>query len=166
MKEEKDIINIWVENKPGVLGKISSICRRRSFNIETITAGKTHIKDRTLITLEINGTRIDQVINQINKLVEVVKIEQVDLEEVNVRELLILRILSKGFNKSLSQYIRKKGNLNILEKNKKEIVLEITTSHMNADKIIAKIKNKNILELVRTGLTTVKRINPPKADKG
>ncbi len=157
MKQKKEIINIWVENRPGVLGKISSICRRRNFNIETITAGKTHIKDRTLITLVVRGTRMDQVINQINKLIEVVKIEQVDLRKVNVRELLILRILSKGFNKVLAQYIEKRGNLNILEKNKKEIVLEITTTHINVDKIISKIKNKNILELVRTGLTTVKK---------
>lgn len=159
MKQEKDIINIWVENKPGVLGKISSICRRRNFNIETITAGKTHVKDRTLITLVVVGTRIDQVVNQINKLVEVVKIEQVNLKEVNVRELLIIKILSKGFNKNLSQYIRNRGNLNILEKNKEEVVLEITASHIDADKIIGRIKNKNILELVRTGLTTVKKIN-------
>lgn len=159
MKHEKDIINIWVENRPGVLGKISSICRRRNFNIETITAGRTHIKDQTLITLVVIGAQIDQVINQIDKLIEVVKIEQVDLKKVNVRELLILRILNKKSNKALFEYIKKIGNLKILEKNKKETVLEITTTHVNADRIVSKIKDKDILELIRTGLTAVKKIN-------
>lgn len=159
MKEKKDIINIWVENRPGVLGKISSICRRRNFNIENITAGRTHIKNQTLITLVIVGAQIDQVINQINKLVEVVKIEQVDLEKVNTRELLILRILTKRSNKKLFEYIKKRGNLKILEKNKVETALEITANHINADKIVSKINNKDIKELIRTGLTSVKKIN-------
>jgi len=157
--QKYDIINIWVENKPGILGKISSICRRRNFNIENVTAGKTHIKNQTLITLVVRGAQIDQVINQIDKLIEVVKIEQVDLSRVNVRELLILRILNKKSNKKLFEYIRKKSNLKILEKNKEETVLEITTTHINADRIVSKIKNKDIKELIRTGLTAVKKIN-------
>jgi acetolactate synthase-1/3 small subunit len=159
MKNKRDIINIWVENRPGVLGKISSICRRRNFNIETITAGRTHIKDQTLITLVVVGAQINQVINQINKLIEVVKIEQVDLSQVNIRELLILRIVNKRSNKKLFEYIKKRGNLKILEENKAETVLEITTNHINADKIVLKIDNKDINELIRTGLTAVKKIN-------
>ncbi len=159
MKKEKDIINIWVENRPGVLGKISSICRRRRFNIDAITAGQTNMKDRTLITLVVSGSRVDQVINQINKLIEVVKIEQVDLGKVNIRELLILRIVAKRSNKELFEYIKKHGNLKILEKIKKETILEITTNHMEADRIVSKIKNKDVLELIRTGLTAVRKIN-------
>ena len=158
MKSKRDIINIWVENRPGVLGKISSICRRRNFNIETITAGRTHIKNQTLITLVVVGAQIDQVINQINKLIEVVRIEQVDLDRANVRELLILRIVNKRPNKKLFEYIKKRGNLKILEKNKLETVLEITANHVNADKIVSKINNEDIKELIRTGLTAVRRI--------
>ncbi|NQV00145.1 MAG: acetolactate synthase small subunit [Parcubacteria group bacterium] len=159
MKKKRDIINIWVENRPGVLGKISSICRRRNFNIETITAGRTHVADQTLITLVAVGAQIDQVINQINKLIEVVRIEQVNLKRVNVRELLILRIANRRSNKKLFEYIKKRGNLKILEKNKLETVLEITANHINADKIVSKIDNKDIKELIRTGLTAVKKIN-------
>lgn len=159
MKRKRDIINIWVENRPGVLGKISSICRRRNFNIETITAGRTHIKNQTLITLVVVGAQIDQVINQINKLIEVVKIEQVDLKLSDVRELLILRIVNRRSNKNLFEYIKKRGNLKILAKNKLETVLEITANHINADKIVSKINNKDIKELIRTGLTAVKKIN-------
>lgn len=154
----KDIINIWVQNKPGVLGKISSICRRRRFNIEAITAGQTHIKDLTLVTLVVKGSRVDQVINQINKLIEVVKIEKVDPDKVNTRELLLIRKKTRRNDRELLDYIEKNGYCKVLEKNKNETVLEVTTNHISANKIAAKVNSKDIRELVRTGLTTIKKI--------
>lgn len=80
----KYTLAVLVENRPGVLTHISGLISRRAFNIESITAGSTEVPDITRITLVVdaeNEDELEQVVNQLSKLVDVIKI--VDLTKVD-----------------------------------------------------------------------------------
>ena len=74
------VISVLVENKPGVLRLIANLFRRRNFNIESITVGATEQKDLARITITVNADEktLDQVVKQLAKLIDVVKVAELD----------------------------------------------------------------------------------------
>src|SRR3989339_1624729 len=92
------ILLITTENKPGVLNKIASLCRRRRYNVESITAGVSNEPNITHITLVLSGLRqdrIQQIVNQINKIVEIISVEPVDQKKVIDKELILAILANK-----------------------------------------------------------------------
>src|ERR1700726_4522073 len=90
----KHILSIMVENKPGVLSRISGLFARRGFNIDTLAVGPTDDESISRITLTLDGAvhPIDQVTKQLHKLVNVIKIRDLEPEETLARELALFKI--------------------------------------------------------------------------
>ena len=88
------IISSLVEHKPGVLYQVSNMFRRRGFNIETITVGDSEQAGLARMTITINGDErtVEQVVKQLNKLLDVVKVSILDPESTVTRELALIRI--------------------------------------------------------------------------
>ena len=98
MENEKvKVIAAIVENKPGVLHSISNMFRRRGFNIESITVGHTEKKGLARMTITFNGDdkTIEQVVKQMNKLIEVIKVNYLENETIVARELALIKIKIK-----------------------------------------------------------------------
>src|SRR6202012_4835252 len=94
----KHILSILVENKPGVLTRISGLFARRGFNIDTLAVGPTEDERVSRITLTLDGAvhPIDQVTKPLHKLVNVLKLREPEPSETLARELAILKIAADG----------------------------------------------------------------------
>src|SRR5437660_10093341 len=94
----KHILSILVENKPGVLTRIAGLFARRGFNIDTLAVGPTDDETVSRITLTLDGAihPIDQVTKQLHKLVNVLKIRDLEPEDSVARELALFKIACEG----------------------------------------------------------------------
>src|SRR3712207_3451116 len=94
----KHILSILVENKPGVLTRISGLFARRGFNIDTLAVGPTDDPTLSRITLTLDGAihPIDQVTKQLHKLVNVIKIRDLEPDETVARELALFKVSADG----------------------------------------------------------------------
>ena len=92
----KHTLSVLVENKPGVLARIASLFSRRSFNIDSLAVGPTEHPEISRMTIVVNveGTPLEQVTKQLNKLVEVIKIVELDTHQSVQRELMLVKVAS------------------------------------------------------------------------
>ena len=151
---------ILVDNKPGVLTHVSGLISRRAFNIESISAGYTEETDVTRINIEVSVEdkhELEQVINQLSKLIDIIKI--VNLGEVDsiVRELVLLKVRA---NKETLKDIRNIVDVfrgKIVDISPENVVIEITGSQGMIDAICAMMAQFEIIEIARTGTIAISR---------
>ena len=149
---------ILVDNKPGVLTHVSGLISRRAFNIESISAGYTEETDVTRINIEVSVEdkhELEQVINQLSKLIDIIKI--VNLGEVDsiVRELVLLKVRA---NKETLKDIRNIVDVfrgKIVDISPENVVIEITGSQGKIDAICAMMAQFEIIEIARTGTIAI-----------
>src|SRR5579862_2006476 len=98
----KHVLSILVENKPGVLTRIAGLFARRGFNIDTLAVGPTDDERISRITLTLDGALhpIDQVTKQLHKLVNVIKIRDLEPAETVARELALFKISADGASRA------------------------------------------------------------------
>ena len=151
---------ILVDNKPGVLTHVSGLISRRAFNIESISAGYTEETDVTRINIEVSVEdkhELEQVINQLSKLIDIIKI--VNLGEVDsiVRELVLLKVRA---NKETLKDIRNIVDVfrgKIVDISPENVVIEITGSQGKIDAICAMMAQFAIIEIARSGTIAISR---------
>ena len=151
---------ILVDNKPGVLTHVSGLISRRAFNIESISAGYTEETDVIRINIEVSVEdkhELEQVINQLSKLIDIIKI--VNLGEVDsiVRELVLLKVRA---NKETLKDIRNIVDVfrgKIVDISPENVVIEITGSQGKIDAICAMMAQFEIIEIARTGTIAISR---------
>jgi acetolactate synthase-1/3 small subunit len=86
------VISVMVENKPGVLARVSSMFARRGFNIHSLAVGPTNDPAMSRMTLVVDGPEMEQIIKQLYKLVHTVKVTELDPAETIEREVVLLRV--------------------------------------------------------------------------
>ena len=151
---------ILVDNKPGVLTHVSGLISRRAFNIESISAGYTEETDVTRINIEVSVEdkhELEQVINQLSKLIDIIKI--VNLGEVDsiVRELVLLHVRA---NKETLKDIRNIVDVfrgKIVDISPENVVIEITGSQGKIEAICEMMAQFEIIEIARTGTIAISR---------
>src|SRR3990172_6008901 len=94
----KHLLSLLVENKPGVLARIAGLFSRRGFNIDTLAVGPTEDPGVSRITMTVDGALhpIDQVTKQLHKLVNVIKIRDLDPDETIAREMALFKVQADG----------------------------------------------------------------------
>ena len=90
----KHTLSVLVENKPGVLARIAGLVSRRGFNIDSLAVGPTEHPEvsRMTIVVSVEGSPLEQVTKQLNKLVEVIKIVELEDRDAIERELLLVKV--------------------------------------------------------------------------
>ncbi|MBD3244593.1 MAG: acetolactate synthase small subunit [Candidatus Moranbacteria bacterium] len=159
-KRNQQIVLIKVEDKPGVLSKISSLCRRRRYNIKSLTVGTTDKKGLSQITLVFSKEeeRIQNIANQIDKLIEVIEVEVVNPRNVIDKEVILL--IAK--NGRLEEYIFKKStsydiNVRTINEIQGNPVYEILGEGGAIELFLDGIDLKNdVVKMVRSGLIALK----------
>jgi len=145
---------IWAQNKPGVLFRILWLFRRKQLNIESVTAGHSEIPDITRITITVsnNGNKVKNMVHQLNKLVNVVKVEHLDTAMLVYREMALIKIaLSEKEEKSQVLRIIEHFRGRVINMTNSVMVIEATGDENKIDAFYENIKNFNIVEFVRTG---------------
>jgi acetolactate synthase-1/3 small subunit len=124
----KHVLSILVENKPGVLTRIAGLFARRGFNIDTLAVGPTDDESISRITLTLDGAvhPIDQVTKQLHKLVNVLKIRDLEPQETLARELAIFKVSADGASRAEVMQICEIFRAKIVDVTKRSVVIEVT----------------------------------------
>ncbi|PTD93784.1 acetolactate synthase small subunit [archaeon SCG-AAA382B04] len=153
------IIGLLVENKPGVLNRVSGLFSRRGFNIESISVGVTENPDisRMTITLEGDEKVLEQVIKQLNKQIDVIKVTELKEDYVE-RELALIKVnASNPDERSEVMQVADVFRANIIDVSKKTVTIEVTGDQEKIDAIIDMVKKHGIKELAQTGVVAMNR---------
>jgi acetolactate synthase-1/3 small subunit len=161
MGDEKiHIISAIVENKPGVLYSVANLFRRRGFNIESISVGPTEQEDLARMTVTVKGDdkTIDQVVKQLNKLIDVVKVSILDPANVVTREMALIKVhISETKARSdIINYVEVfRGR--VVDISPETLMAEITGSSDKISAFVDLMKPFGIKEIARTGITALSR---------
>jgi len=147
------ILSLIVENKHGVLAKVAQVITGRGYNISTLTVGPSERSDtsRMIITFDCDDKIIGQIIKQMNKLIDVVKVFLIDDNEKVERELVLIRVYrNKDTESSLFRIVDIfKGR--IVHVSPKNFVVELTGHSGKINAFIENIRPYGIQDLMRTG---------------
>lgn len=161
MENQKTVvIAALVENKPGVLHSVANMFRRRNFNIESITVGHTEQKGIARMTITVSGDEktLEQVVKQMNKLIDVIKVGRLEPENIVSRELALVKV-SAPDAKTRSDVINcvEVFRGHIVDVSPETLTIEITGAPDKIEAFLNLMKPYGIMELARTGLTALSR---------
>jgi len=154
----KHTLSVLVENKPGVLARIAGLFSRRGFNIESLAVGPTEHAEvsRMTIVVNVDESPLEQVTKQLNKLVEVIKIVELDGSAV-VRELLLVKVKAdaetRGQVLDAVQLFRAK----VVDVAVDAVTIEVTGNSEKLSDFLNVLEPFGIRELVQSGMVAVGR---------
>ncbi len=121
-------LSVLVEDTPGVLARVASLFSRRGFNIHSLTVGPTEYEGLSRMTIVVNCDRhpLEQVTKQLNKLVNVIKIVEMDPEASVRRELLLIKVKADSSNRSHVLETAQLFRANVVDVNPDVVVIEAT----------------------------------------
>lgn len=149
----KHILAVLVENKPGVLVRVAGLFARRGFNIESLAVGKTRDPAISRMTIEVDGDDkdLEQVVKQLNKLINVIRIANLTQEPSVNRELLMIKVKAEAKNRSEIQQIVETFRAKIVDVSLQTLIIEVTGNEEKLEAIQLLLSYYGILEIVRTG---------------
>jgi acetolactate synthase-1/3 small subunit len=155
----KHILSILVENKPGVLTRIAGLFARRGFNIDTLAVGPTDDERFSRITLTLDGAKhpIDQVTKQLHKLVNVLKIRDLEPDETLARELALFKVSADGVNRAEVMQFCEVFRAKIVDLGRRSLVVEVTGTCDKIDAFERLVRPFGLVEMARTGEIAVAR---------
>lgn len=156
---QKVVFSILVDNTSGVLSRIAGLFSRRGYNIDSLTVGVTADPRYSRATVVTKGDQqiLDQIEKQLNKLEDVVDIKRLDPDNSVCRELLLVKVLCDEKNRqniiSIADIFRAK----IVDVSIQSLVIELVGSQSKLSAFLRMLRDVEILELARTGLTGLSR---------
>ena len=155
----KHVLSILVENKPGVLTRIAGLFARRGFNIDTLTVGPTDDPAISRFTLTVDGAMhpIDQVTKQLHKLVNVLKIRDLEPDDTVTRELALFKVSADGSSRGEIMQIFEIFRGKVVDVTKRSIILEITGTTDKIEAFERMVRPFGLIEMMRTGEIAISR---------
>ncbi|HUS75295.1 MAG TPA: acetolactate synthase small subunit [Methanothrix sp.] len=155
----KHTIAVIVENKSGVLTRIAGLFSRRSFNIESLSVGATDNPDYSRMTITVQGDRdvLEQVIKQLSKLINVIRISELDPSESVERELAIIKVSADKESRSEIMQIVNIFRAKIIDVSHRSMIIEATGDEDKIDAIVQLLRQFGIKEMARTGKVSMVR---------
>ena len=153
-------LTLLAENTPGVLSHISALISRRSFNINTLSAGYTEENNVTRLNLILtadNENEVEQVIKQISKLINVIKIVNLTHIDSIHRELVLIKVKADPVTRNDIVNIVNIFRAKIVDVNRETLVIELTGEHTKIDALCEMLADYEIIEVARTGTLTMSR---------
>lgn len=153
------VLSLLVDNNPGVLARVSALFSRRGYNIDSLTAGVTNNPKYTRITVAVSGDDqiLEQIRNQIGKLVEVRKIIVLNGKESVCRELVLVKVMADKKEKQDIIAIADVFRAKIVDVGTNSVMIELTGNQNKLDAFLNLLSDFEVLEMVRTGLTGLER---------
>ena len=154
------ILSILVENKPGILFKVTHLFRARNFNIDSISVGVTDNPDYSRMTITTFGDekRIDQIIKQLDKMIDTVDVMRLDEYKTVYRELSIFKIKLSNANDSME--VNKLANAyggKVHDVKTDSIMVELTATPDQIKAFEELVKPFGIIDVARTGVAALQR---------
>ena len=157
---KKYLLAVLVDNKPGVLTHVSGLISRRAFNIESISAGYTEEPSVTRINIVVSvesENELDQVVNQLSKLIDVIKIVNLSKAPSIERELVMIKVRATKKDRADLVNIVDIFRANIVDITPENVVIELTGHQAKIDAICEVLAEYEIVEIARTGAIALSR---------
>jgi acetolactate synthase-1/3 small subunit len=157
----KHTLSVTVENKPGVLTRVATLFRRRGYNIDSLTVGRTESPDISRMTIVVEGDDkiIEQVSKQLHKLVDVIKIIDITSDKAVERELALIKVRADNTVRADIVQIVDIFRARIVDIGKISLIIEVTGDENKIDAIEDSLRPFGIMEMVRTGKVAMIRGN-------
>ena len=159
MSKNSFVIAVYVENKYGVLTRVTSMFTRRGFNIDTLTVGETEDPNYSRITISLSNEKTDreQLINQLKKLYNVKKVEVISSDVAIKRELMLIKVKNTPDTRAEIRDTASVFRAKIIDYSSEAMCLEITGDTNKVDAFIDNMKPFGIIEMCRTGIVALER---------
>ena len=166
-KTGRFVIAVYVENKFGVLTRVTSMFTRRGFNIDALTVGETECPEYSRITISLSGDGYakEQLINQLRKLINVKKVDVLEEDVAIKRELMLIKV---KYNKDTRADIISAADVyrgKVIDYTPDEMCIEVTGEPSKVDAFIKLMIPFGIIEMCRTGIVALERGNSRLLDK-
>jgi acetolactate synthase I/III small subunit len=154
------ILSVIVDNKPGVLFRVTNLFRARNFNIESITVGTTEQHDisRMTIAIQSDSRTTDQLVKQLRKLIDIIEVRILNTENTVFRELALIKM--KAHDPTSRMEITHFSNIfraKILDVSKDSMMVEITGTPDKIDAFKSIVDPYGIIQIARTGISALPR---------
>jgi len=152
-------IAVLVENKPGVLARVAGLFRRRGYNIESLAVGPTQDPTISRMTIVVEGDQrvADQMVRQLDKLLDVLRVEELPQEDSVSRELALIKVrVPKEQRGSVIQVVDV-FRANVVDVGRDTLVVEVTGEEEKVNALIELLQDYGIVELARTGKIALSR---------
>jgi acetolactate synthase-1/3 small subunit len=155
----KHTLAVLVENKPGVLTRVAGLFSRRGFNIESLAVGVTENPDISRMTIVVGGDDrvLEQVEKQLNKLIDVIRVSDIPVEESVNRELALIKVGVDSSTRSEVMQIVDVFRAKIVDVGAKSLIVEVTGDESKITAIEQLLRQFGVKELVRTGKIAMNR---------
>lgn len=153
------IVAVLVNNQFGVLNRVTSMFRRRQFNISTLTVSETESKEYSRITVTFEGEENNkqQLINQLYKLPDVISIEELDRENSVSYELLLIKMKNEPESRQVIMSTAEIFKADTVDYTKESITIRLTEDSRRIDDFIDVMRDYTILEICRTGIVSLSK---------
>ncbi len=155
----KHVLSVLVENRPGVLARVAGLFSRRGFNIDSLAVGETDEPTISRMTIVVDAVDkpLEQITKQLYKLVNVLKISDLDPRESVQRELVLMKVSASPSTRAEIIETANIFRANIVDVSKSTLTLEITGTEDKIEALKDLLKPYGIKEFVRTGLVALAR---------
>ena len=155
----KHTLSVLVENKPGVLARIASLFARRGFNIDSLAVGPTEFAEVSRMTIVVNveDNPLEQVTKQLNKLINVLKIVELDSNASVSRELLLVKVKADAQTRSQVLEVVQLFRAKVIDVAADAVTIEATGGGDKIEALLRVLEPFGIKELVQSGMVAVGR---------
>lgn len=155
----KHTLSVLVENKPGALTRVAGLFARRGFNIDSLAVGETHDPAISRMTISVDGKDqpIEQVTKQLYKLVNVLKISDLDEAGSVERELVLIKVMADADTRPEIMQIVEVFRAGIVDVSRTTMMIEVTGDRDKVKAMLQLLQPFGTVELVRTGMVAMSR---------
>ena len=159
MEEEKHILTMLVENEPGVTARVSGLFAGRNYNIDTICGAPTYDPEisRITITTQANPQMFEQIMKQVRRLINVIKLRDMTGEEAVKREMALICVQANIKKRSEIMQIADIFRSKIVDTGSKHIIMEVTGRPEKINALIGLLEPYGIKKLARSGVLALYR---------
>ena len=152
-------LSVLVENKPGVLARIAGMFSRRGFNIDSLAVGPTehHEISRMTIVVNVESSSLEQVTKQLNKLIEVIKIVELEDRESIERELLLVKVRAEGEMRGQVLDCVQLFKAKVVDVSTDAITVQVVGNQDKLDDFLRIVEPFGVRELVQSGMVAIGR---------
>lgn len=159
MTDTKHTLVALVEDKPGVLNRVASLFRRRSFNIESLAVGGSEHPGLSRMTIVAIGdsAQVEQVRKQLEKLINVVKVSDITEGDMVTRELALIKVKATASTRSEIMQIVSIFRANIVDVAPSSVTVEVTGDEEKVNSLLGLLRDFGVKEVSRTGRIALTR---------
>ncbi len=155
----RHVLSVLVQNQPGVLSRVSGLFSRRGFNIDSLAVGPTQDIETSRITIAVSGDHalVDQMVQQLYKLIVVQKVLVLEAGQAVERQLVLVKVRADMQNRDAVMRIVDIFRARIVDVTRETLTVEITGEGEKTEALLGLLADYGIVELVRTGVVALQR---------